>query len=169
MEDLELIRGLRLREDNAIETLYDLYGPDVYCLISNMKIGNASEFTIKTFESFAQSISDYDPKNQSLWSALMGHARIVTKKHRASTNTPSNLEDGGTQIDQSLINASYAEIIDRVFSKGMSLAEVTKYLNIPKGTARTRFRLAINSLKNKYNSDAGTFLSVLLISQLMHI
>lgn len=169
MEDLELIRGLRLRDDDAIETLYDLYGPDVYCLISKMDIGNPSELSIKTFESFAESISDYDPKSLSLWSALMGHARKVTQKHRASTNTPINLEDGETHIDQSILNTSYAEILNRVFSKGMTLAEVTKYLNIPRGTARTRFRLAINSLKNKYNSDAGTFLSVLLISQLVYL
>ena len=47
MEDLELIRGLRLRDDDAIETLYDLYGPDVYCLISKMDIGNPSELSIK--------------------------------------------------------------------------------------------------------------------------
>jgi len=134
-----------------------------------MATGNTSELTIMTFESFAQSISDYDPKTQTLWSALMGCARRVTQKHRASTNALINLEESVVQVDKPILNSSYAEIIDRIFSKGMSLAEVSKYLNIPHSTARTRFRLAINSLKNKYNSDAGKFLGILLITQLIFL
>ena len=84
MEDLELMRSLRLREDDAIETLYDLYGADVYSLLSKMKGGDPSELTVKTFEAFAQSISEYDPKSQTLWGALMGHARRVNRKHSLS-------------------------------------------------------------------------------------
>jgi hypothetical protein len=167
MKDLELLRGLRLKEDDTIETLYDLYGADVYSLISKTKVGNASELTIETFKGFAQTISDFNPKAQTIWSALMGHARKVIRNHRLTTGSTINVSENDSDNYNSILNSSYSEIIGKIFLNGLSLKEATKYLNIPEGTARTRFRLAINSLKNKYSSEAGKFLSLSLIIQLI--
>ena len=169
MEDLELIRGLRLKDDASIESLYDLYGADVYSLISKMNAGDSSELTIKTFESFAQSISQFNPKNQTIWNELMSHARSVTQKHRLSGDISIKVDEIENSIEKPLLNDSYSEIIDKVFVKAISLSDITKYLSIPASTARTRFRLAINSLKNKYNKDAGKFLGLVLISQMIMI
>ena len=169
MEDLELMRSLRLREDDAIETLYDLYGADVYSLLSKMKGGDPSELTVKTFEAFAQSISEYDPKSQTLWAALMGHARRVNRKHSLSLDRSISVEVDEKLVDKSILKPVYSEIVDKTYLKGMALSQVAKSLNIPESTVRTRFRLAINSLKNKYDSDSGRFLSVFLIVQLFFI
>lgn len=169
MEDLELLRGLRLREDDAIETLYDLYGAEIYNLLSKMKGGDPSELTVVTFEAFAQNITEYNPKSQTLWGSLMSHARRVNRKHSLSNDSTINIEANEEHADKSILKSSYSEIIGKTYLKGMALNEVAKNLNIPESTVRTRFRLAINSLKNKYDRDSGRFLSIFIVVQLFFI
>ena len=99
----------------------------------------------------------------------MSHARTVAQKQRLLDPQPIDIIRPENTSGQSVLNSSYAEIVENVFFKGMSLSDITKYLSIPESTARTRFRLAINNLKNKYNNDAGKFLSLMVISQLVFL
>jgi len=166
MDELEFIAALRRQDEGAAELLFDQYGTEIYSLI--YKMTNSEELskslTIKAFESFGQQKFQFDIKERTIYSALIASARRIVNKAMAEDERIIVLDREQNSIGDELINSNYSQIIDQLFLKGQSLKEIAKKLRVPMSTGRTRFRLAVNALKKKYNPDTGAFLLLLIMT-----
>jgi len=171
MTDLEFIAALRRQDDGSTEQLFDHYGNEIYSLIYKMTNSEdlSKSLTIKTFESFGQQKFQFDPKSQSIFSFLIGSARRIVTKAKAEDDNLSSVELESDSGHQDLVNANYTQIMDQLFLRGQSLQDIAKKLRVPVSTGRTRFRLAINALKKKYNSEVGSFLSMLIATTIIYL
>lgn len=166
MDDLEFIAALRRQDEGSAELLFDQYGTEIYSLI--YKMTNSAELskslTIKAFEAFAQQKFQFDVKAQTIYSSLIASARKVVNKTMAENEDIIAVSAEQHSISHELINSNYSQIMDQLFLKGQSLEDIAKKLRVPVSTGRTRFRLAINALKKKYNPETGGFLSLLIMT-----
>ncbi len=161
--DIELIAALRRKDDGATAILFDQYGSDVYNLIYKMTgdIDIASTLTIKTFESFEANKLNYNPKTRSIYSWLIKKARQHVRSDIDSEKIsiqPLSIKESG------LIKSNYSTILNSIFLHGQPIENVAKSMRVPISSVRTRFRLAINALSKKYNSESGQFLLSLLLT-----
>lgn len=162
LPDIELIAALRRKDDDASSQLFDQFGSDIFSLIYKITGDDsiAKELTIKTFESFESNKFNYNPKARSIFSTLLKTARDLAHKKSATEEITYN----SLPIqDTPLINNNFSEIINTIYLNGQSLQRAAKTMRVPISSVRTRFRLAINALSKKYNSESSQFLLALLI------
>jgi RNA polymerase sigma factor (sigma-70 family) len=168
----EMISLLLQRDRKAFERLYDDYSAAIYGLVLKILRDEAlAEDALQdAFVRIWQKIHTYDASKGRLFTWMLNLARnIAIDKLRANTSRKaemtSSLQGQGLeakgpstilQIDhiglRELVDALPAEqqfVIDFIYFKGYTQAEVSEEFGIPLGTVKSRVRLAMNHLRDK--------------------
>jgi RNA polymerase sigma factor (sigma-70 family) len=168
----ELVAGLRARDQQIFGYLYDHYSPALYGVV--LKVINeeniAGDILQEVFVKIWRSIEKYDAEKGRLFTwmlniarntaidALRSKAYKLEQKiqdinsdvyHNASqlTVNPSVDHLGLVKVLEKL-NKEQRVIIDLAYFKGCTQEEISKVLDIPLGTVKTRMRNAIIQLRN---------------------
>jgi len=168
--EAELILGLKSRNEKHFGYLYDHYSPALYGIV--LKVINdeaaAGDVLQEIFLKIWRSIDRYDADKGRLFTWMVNVARntaidtLRSKAHKqglkvqelaASSNGMEQFAVhqavdhlGLTKVIEQL-NKEQRVIIDLAYYKGCTQEEISKILDIPLGTVKTRMRNAIIQLR----------------------
>ena len=169
--EAELVNLLQQRDSKVFSYLYDNYAGALNGVI--LPIVNdeetANDVLQEVFVNVWKKIEFYDASKGRLFTWLLNIARnaaidkVRSKSFRNSKNTVSISESGETNISASVsqpnadfiglkkmlgkLKDEYRLLIDLSYFQGFSHDEISKALNIPLGTVKTRIRTALIQLK----------------------
>jgi RNA polymerase sigma factor (sigma-70 family) len=168
----ELIAFIKEKDQKAFSYLYDNYSQALFGVINAIINDNEeSEDTLqKTFLKIWNNFSTYDPAKGRLYTWMLNIARnlaidstrskygkIKSKIQSTSTNVykfENNLlaedhaHDGiGLKNILNNLNEEHKSIIDLAYFEGYTQEEISKKLNLPLGTVKTKVRQAILKLR----------------------
>ena len=170
--EVHLIRGLQARQDTAFTNLYDAYAPALYGVLLKLVGDQASaeDLLQNAFIRIWTSFHRYDPNQGRLFTWLLAITRNVALNElrdrklqaQARTNmyewtnewTYLSLPEG--MVNQSLftlLTPKYRQIMELVYARGWTKQEIAQELNLPLGTVKTRFRMALLQLKQVFDQD----------------
>jgi RNA polymerase sigma factor (sigma-70 family) len=171
----ELVQGLRRREKNAAEALYNMYSSSLYGVI--FRIVNdepaAEDVLQETFIKIWHSFSSYSTEKGRLFTWMVNIARNlaidkVRSKDFRNQSKNQELENNVTFIDEQrntvykpellglkdlvqTLKPEQQSILDLVYFKGYTHVEAADELGVPLGTIKTRLRMAIQQLRKHFN------------------
>ncbi len=167
--------ALRNREKAGAEALYDMYSSSLYGIIFRIVQHEeiAEDLLQETFVRIWNSFSSYDASKGRLFTWMVNIARNISidktrsKDFRNSSKTEdieNNVLSLEMQSDNSLnpetmglkelvakLKPEQKIILDMVYFRGFTHAEVSEELDIPLGTVKTRLRNGIMSLRKVFN------------------
>jgi RNA polymerase sigma factor (sigma-70 family) len=169
--ETELVHGLKARNEKHFSYLYDHYSPALYGIA--LKVLNdesiAGDVLQEIFLKIWRSIERYDAEKGRLFTWMVNIARntaidtLRSKAHKQGTKV-SELAGALLASDQLAVqpavdhlglskvieqlNKEQRVIIDLAYYKGCTQEEISKLLDIPLGTVKTRMRNAIIQLRN---------------------
>ncbi len=169
--DAEVLQALRSGNSLALGILYDRYGELVYRLALRI-LGNVSEaedLTQEVFLTFWRQ-STYDSKRGSMSSFLMTLTRSraidrlrkarsqqqILQKWQQNFSSPANslldqasLAELSGRVRQALqeFPDNQRQLLELAYFDGLSQSEITRKLNIPLGTVKTRSRQGLLKLR----------------------
>ena len=182
LEDAELLELILEERRDALEALYDRYGNAVYSL-SMYKLRNpqaAEEVTQDTFFNVWRRASSYKPGRGSFkaWLFSIAHHRAIdeirrNKRHqnvvqydtdieaRPADDTTDPVKYTASRFDLGTIRQALMElrpeqrsIVELAYFGGLTHSEISKRLDQPLGTVKTRMRLALKKLREVLGSQA---------------
>lgn len=167
--------ALRNKEKAGAEALYDMYSSSLYGIIFRIVQHEeiAEDLLQDTFVRIWNSFSSYDASKGRLFTWMVNIARNISidktrsKDFRNSSKT-EDIENNVLSLEMQADNALNPEtmglkelvaklkpeqkiILDMVYFRGFTHAEVSEELEIPLGTVKTRLRNAIISLRKVFN------------------
>ena len=167
----ELVALLEQRDNRAYGYLYDNYAAalnGIICPIVNDK-ELANDVLQEVFVNIWKKIDSYDSSKGRLFTWLLNIARnaaIDKVRSKGFRNSKQNLSiqdnaivDIGPSVSQPDIDLiglkrlllklkdDYRKLIDLSYFQGFTHEEISKLLNIPLGTVKTRIRTALTQLK----------------------
>lgn len=172
-DDIECMRRIAARDQQAFRALYQEYGKAVYSLayrvLQNATL--AEEVTQDTFLKVWQQKTHWDSQKGKLrnWLLTITHYtaidRLRQEKRQPNLHPEaiedledvSLLEDGAEALwqDGTLLHllvhqlpAEMSSLIDLAFFRGMSHGEIADATHIPLGTVKTRLRTGIQRLRD---------------------
>lgn len=176
MKTNELIVQLKRKSTTAFSDLYDSYAAALYGVTYRMVRNRdvAEELLQDAFIKIWQHIDKYDPTKGTLFTWMLNITSNTCKDYFRSKRYHYQMlvsENGLDQIDVTYsmahvtyqddsrdlyqltqnLELKYKEVIDLVYIFGYSQEEVSKMLNIPLGTIKTRSRNALKILRDLYN------------------
>ena len=167
----ELIYLLANRERSAFSYLYDNYSPVLYGVIYKMLENRelAEDVLQEAFIKIWNNFSNYDSTKGRLFTWMLNLTRNLTidtirskgykkqAKIQNPANTVNNMSDNtntaesfdamGIRKHLTLLNNDQKQIIDLAYFGGLTQDEISKKLDIPLGTVKTRMRTAIIQLR----------------------
>ncbi|WP_240743304.1 RNA polymerase sigma factor [Ilyomonas limi] len=165
----ELLRRLKLYEEQAYRFLYDHYSKALFIVIKQIipQQEIAEDILQETFVKVWQNIHTYDGSRGRLYTWMLSIARNLSIDRTRSkefnkqsktgalqenvyTSAPteeSRVTDVGLKKVLNSIPEENARLIDLAYFKGYTQEEIAKILVIPVGTVKTRMRSAIASLR----------------------
>lgn len=167
----ELVYQLGLKDQQAFSYLYDNYAPALNAVIYRMVEDQALSEDIlqEAFVKIWNNFNSYDKIKGRLFTWMVNITRNLTidtmrskgykKQHKISgdENSVNNLQDNNSGIEKfdsmgvsrQLINLKpdQRQIIDLAYFKGYTQDEISKQLDIPLGTVKTKMRTAILELR----------------------
>lgn len=171
----ELVMALRNRDKAGAEALYDMYSSSLYGIIFRIVQHEeiAEDLLQDTFVRIWNSFSSYDASKGRLFTWMVNIARNISidktrsKDFRNSSKT-EDIENNVLSLDMQSSNSLNPEtvglkelvaklkpeqkiVLDMVYFRGFTHAEVSEELEIPLGTVKTRLRNAIISLRKVFN------------------
>ena len=171
----ELVMALRNKEKAGAEALYDMYSSSLYGIIFRIVQHEeiAEDLLQDTFVRIWNSFSSYDASKGRLFTWMVNIARNISidktrsKDFRNSSKT-EDIENNVLSLEMQADNTLNPEtmglkelvaklkpeqkiILDMVYFRGFTHAEVSEELEIPLGTVKTRLRNAIISLRKVFN------------------
>jgi RNA polymerase sigma-70 factor (ECF subfamily) len=171
----ELVMAIRNKENVGAEALYEMYSSSlygvIYRIIQHEEI--AEDLLQDTFIRIWNSFSSYDSTKGRLFTWMVNIARNISidktrsKDFRNSSKT-EDIENNVLSMEMQSGNILNPEvmglkelvaklkpeqkiILDLVYFRGFTHAEVSEELAIPLGTVKTRLRNAIISLRKVFN------------------
>ena len=175
MSEEELVMAIRNREKAGAEALYEMYSSSLYGVIYRVVQHEeiAEDLLQDTFLRIWNSFPSYDSSKGRLFTWMVNIARnisidkIRSKDFRNSSKT-EDIENNVLTIEMQTGNTLNPEImglkelvaklkpeqkivLDLVYFRGFTHAEVSEELEIPLGTVKTRLRNAIISLRKVFN------------------
>jgi RNA polymerase sigma factor (sigma-70 family) len=167
----ELVRGLKVGEQKALENLYKLYSGSlmgiIFRIVKTEEI--AEDILQETFIKIWKSIGQYESTKGRLftWMArLARNAAIDQLRSRSQINSLKNnsLDGISIEVDRShhvsynpevigvkqlteFLTPAQKQILELIYFEGFTQAEVAEELHIPIGTVKTRIRLAMLTLR----------------------
>ncbi len=177
-DDIELMRRVAERDQQALWALYQLYGKAVYSLAYRI-LENAvfaEEVTQDTFLKVWHQTTRWDSEKGKLKNWLLTIAQFTAidrlrKEGRQPTvhydpieETDENLltpRNGGNWQEESALHMlveqlpdQQAALIELAFFQGMSHGEIAAALHMPLGTVKTRLRAGLHRLRELWGEAA---------------
>jgi RNA polymerase sigma-70 factor (ECF subfamily) len=173
----ELVIQLKTKSTVAFSNLYDSYAPALYGItfrmVRNREI--AEELLQDTFIKIWKHIDTYDPAKGTLFTWMLNVTRNTCKDYFRSKQHHYQIFVSGNDLEQidvinnpmqmcyqeqsrdsyqmtQTLELKYKEIIDLVYIYGYSQEEVSKMLQIPLGTIKTRSRTALKIIRQLYSN-----------------
>jgi len=165
----ELIDLLKLRQQTAFSYLYDNYASALYGIIVSIVPDRelANDVLQEAFVKIWKQVSTYDASKGRLFTWMMNIARnasidmLRSKNYQRSQQnrelTETVYEKGGstsTNVEQiglrKLVNSlkeDYRILLELAYFEGLTQDEISKMLNMPLGTVKTRLRTALIQLR----------------------
>jgi len=182
MEDLNIITQLQNRNESGLSNLYDKYAAAlngiIYRIIKDQSI--AEEILSNTMLKAWNKIDTYDVDKSSLftWLATIARNSAIDKsrlKSYQNNNKTESITDHvykiGYTTDQAkldadrviqLVDDKYRVVLEKMYLEGYSQSDISKELDIPLGTVKTRLRKAIQILRKELNAEKSIFYGVII-------
>ena len=172
-EDAALLRRVRDREEHALEILYDRFGSPLYSLAYQVTRSerSAQDIVQEVFVAVWKDPGRWDPAKGSLSSWLFALARhksidllrreVMIRKR--TVDVDPELEESPDDVDQEAwlrirrdrvheaighLPDAQRRALELAFFGGLTHVEVAERLGIPLGTAKTRIRTALLTLRD---------------------
>ena len=164
-----MVTNLKLRQQSAFSYLYDNYSGSLYSIILNIVPDRdlASDVLQEVFIKIWKQIETYDNSKGRLFTWMLNVARNASidavrskgyqKNQQNRELTDNVIEMGeGSQLNTDTIGLrkivhslkeDYKVLIELTYFQGYTQDEVSKMLDIPLGTVKTRIRSAMIQLK----------------------
>lgn len=168
----ELVALLKDKDQRGFNILYNNYSSALYGVLNKVIQSNddANDLLQDTFLKIWRNIDNYDSSKGSIFTWMMNIARnLAIDKVRSADFRDSSynvsIEDKVLhQIDDEYQSAQdvdgiglqkvvdklkpeYKQLIDLIYYKGYTQAEVSEEYGIPLGTVKTRIKSAVNTLR----------------------
>ena len=166
----ELVRSLKEHSQESYSELYDKYGPALYGIIC--KIVNdatiAEDVLQEVFIKIWKNIENYSQEKGSFFTWILsitrhtaidylrsGHHKFKSQIQNAGSNeyienhAVATSEAGATSCRGLVakLEPKYRQVIDLVYFWGYTQEEVSKILDLPLGTVKTRARTGLQILR----------------------
>ncbi len=181
---IELIRN---QDQTGLAGLYDEYASPllgiIIRIVKNKEL--AEEILQQTMLKVWNKISLYDPDKSNLftWIAKIARNTAIDKSRLKSFSNIQKTDSlDSTVLDiaesqesslkmdvqkmTSILDPKYKLVLDKLYLEGYSQSDLSKELDIPLGTIKTRVRMAINILRTEFKDEKKYFLGLLLLSLL---
>jgi RNA polymerase sigma-70 factor, ECF subfamily len=181
LNEVQLIRRIAARDQNALSELYNAYGGMVYGLTYRILQNStfAEEVTQDIFLTVWNQASRWDATRGTLAAWVLSIARNAAidrlrQEQRRPLRTALDLDEmldfvgGNSTVDdpawhdgrllRSLMGrlpTEQAEAIQLAFFEGLSHTEISDRLKLPLGTVKTRVRLGMMKLKDLWIESGG--------------
>jgi len=165
----ELVALLKERDHNAFGYLYDHYSGALYNVILAIvpQREQASDVLQEVFIKIWRMSESYDPTKGRLFTWMMNIARnasidVVRSKgyqnsqqnrelteavYESGGSTATNIEKIGLRKLVHTLKDDYKVLVELSYFEGFTQDEISKMLNIPLGTVKTRLRAALLQLR----------------------
>lgn len=166
-----MVAGLQQRDQQVFSYLYDHYAPAlnavIYRMVENKEL--SEDILQEAFVKIWNNFNSYDRSKGRLFTWMINLTRNLTidtlrsksykkqQKISGDENTVSNIRDSNAGIEKfdavglskQLANLKPDQkiIIDLAYFNGLTQDEISKQLNIPLGTVKTKMRSAILELR----------------------
>jgi RNA polymerase sigma factor (sigma-70 family) len=172
VEDAALLQRVRDRDERAIEVLYDRFGSALYSLACRVTRNEraAQDIVQEVFVAVWKDAGRWDPSKGTLSSWLFSlarhksidHVRRETIIRRRTADVDPELEPSSMDVDQEAwlrirrdrlreaigaLPDAQRTALELAFFGGLTHPEVAERLGIPLGTAKTRIRTALLTLR----------------------
>jgi RNA polymerase sigma-70 factor, ECF subfamily len=167
----DLVELLRQKNRDGYNELYERYAATLYGIICKIvnDTSTAEDILQDTFVKVWKNIDNYSKEKGSLFTWLLNIARYTaidylrSKQHRQKLKnqtttdneyiqetfyTVDNLDNSSLKGLVAKLEPKYREVIDLVYFWGYTQDEVSKILNMPLGTVKTRARMGLQILRN---------------------
>ncbi|MVM35515.1 sigma-70 family RNA polymerase sigma factor [Spirosoma sp. HMF4905] len=167
-----LIRSLQTDQVTGFSTLYDAYAPTLYgFLVGVVRDSELAEDLLQdAFVKIWSKRHTYNPKQGRLFTWLMVVTRnlardeLRARKVRLSASSylavhsewlsnPTPCDGRLTTTLISQLAPKYRVIIDLYFERNYTFPEIAAHLTLPLGTVKTRYRKALQELKEFFSQD----------------
>ncbi len=174
MSEIELVSMLQSKDENAFSYLYDNYSGALYGVILKVvfKEELANDVLQEVFIKIWKNIEQYDASKGRLYTWLLNIARntaidtlrsksfnqdqkttdidnnVYLNDYRRSTS--NNTDTLGLKQSVMKLKPDFRILIDLAYFQGYTQEDISKALNIPLGTVKTRLRSAIIELKSVF-------------------
>jgi RNA polymerase sigma-70 factor (ECF subfamily) len=165
----ELIALLQQRKEQSFAYLYENYSGALLGVVGGI-IGNqetAQDVLQEVFVNIWRKIESYDPAKGRLFTWMMNIARNAAidkirsrsyqdslKNHSIPENADSNFPATGPQVDDvglrkvlNKLKEDHRVLVDLSYFQGYTHEEISRAMNIPLGTVKTRIRSALIHLR----------------------
>lgn len=168
----ELVSLLKNKDQKGFNILYNNYSGALFGVVNKIVQSNddANDLLQDTFLKIWRNIDNYDASKGSIFTWMMNIARnlaidrVRSADFRDSSQNISMEENVIYQIDNEYqtvqdidsiglqkivekLRPEYKQLIDLVYYKGYTQAEVSEEYGIPLGTVKTRIKAAVGSLR----------------------
>ena len=168
----ELVALLKNKDQRGFTILYNNYSSALYGVLNKVIQSNddANDLLQDTFLKIWKNIENYDSSKGSIFTWMMNIARnLAIDKVRSADFRDSNYNvsiedkvlhqiddeyqtaqdiDGiGLQKIVDKLKPEHKQLIDLIYYKGYTQAEVSEEYGIPLGTVKTRIKTAVNTLR----------------------
>ncbi len=172
--EAELVMALKQKDSAAFRLLYLNYRGSLFTIISQVvpETETANDVLQETFITIWKNIDKYDPGKGRLFTWLLNVARnmainkirsknyknalknedignFVNSIEQTGTNQP-NINRIGLQKEVSRLRDDLKNVLALSYYHGYTQEEISKALNIPLGTVKTRLRTAILELRKQF-------------------
>ena len=173
--EAELVMLLKQRHQSTFNYLYDNYSGALFTVVLNIisEREQASDVLQEVFVKIWRQIESYDETKGRLFTWMINIARnasIDTLRSKDFKNSLQNRElnegvydaAGSTELKTDQIGLrkviyrlqdEYKIMVELSYFEGYTQDEISKMLNIPLGTVKTRLRTALTQLRQLLNSS----------------
>jgi len=180
-QELDLIKGLTDRKQEAFSELYDRYAPTLLGVINKMikDEDEAQDLLQDTMVKIWKNIHRHDPAKGRLFTWLLNITRNTVIDHLRVHNrnptgrldwtaeatltgsvTPQTSYVGFSDTVTSSLSPKYWQVVDLIYFQGYSHQDAAEVLALPLGTVKTRVRLALQQLKVVFCRDEQVYHSL---------
>ena len=161
----ELVSQLLQQNGQAFSYLYDNYSPALFGVINQIITNKeaAADVLQDVFVNIWKKISLYDDTKGRLFTWMLNIARnaaidkLRSRKNQPLTENVNTItansvvnpqqNDIGLKKQVSKLKEEYRVLIDLSYFQGFTHEEISKILNVPLGTVKTRIRSALTQLR----------------------
>ena len=189
MDDSKILSLIINRKEEGLLALYDRYSNPLFGIIIRI-IGDehiAEEILQQTFLKAWDKIESYKAQYGSLftWLCTIAKNNAIDKKRlksfERSKETDSfdvrlhevpQMQDISANIDVNalleMLDDKHKIIIDKMYLMGMSQSDISKELQIPLGTVKTRARNAVNVLREILKDEKDLFIGFVILVYILY-